>query len=139
MAVYHTIPGADVSFVAAVNLSSCQYFFVQAGSVAGEVTGATGASNPAPLGVLQNSPSAGQEARVRLVGPTKVKAVTGSSCGIAYGRFILSTAAGEANSPATENGSPICGRWIGKSVPVSASRYGEAFLFGFSACHVSAC
>lgn len=62
----------DESFKAAVDLSSYQYRFVRAGSVAGEVIYASGGSSPMPLGVLQNDPTAGDVASVRLLGVTKL-------------------------------------------------------------------
>jgi hypothetical protein len=62
----------DESFVAATDLSSYQYRFVMTGSVAGEVTIATGGSQKMPIGVLQNDPVATDVATVRLFGLTKL-------------------------------------------------------------------
>jgi len=140
MATKRHIGVADVTYKADVDLTGVQYYFVTAASTAGNVKVATGASNPAPLGVLQNSPSLGQEARLSMLGPTKVFAVTPSTCGIAQGRYVTVNASGQAIPLATESGSPIVGRNIGNvNAPVSASRFIEIFFFGpLSACAVSA-
>jgi len=141
MAKYQDLSISDASFTAAVDLTLVQYYFVRAGSVAGEVAIANGASNPTPLGVLQNAPSPGQEARVRVLGFSKVFAVTGGTCGIGYGRFITVNASGQAIPTATEAGSAVMGRWLDTGAPVSASRFGQAFIncAGFAPCAVSAC
>jgi Uncharacterized conserved protein (DUF2190) len=91
MATYNW--GLDLSFTAAVDLNSYQYYFVNAGSVAGEVIYAstTGASC---LGVLQNDPKAGEEATVRVLGVTKVKA--GNA--IAYGAVVTTASDAQANT-----------------------------------------
>ena len=75
--------GLDESFKAATNLSACQYHWVKAGSVAGEVAAATAGSVPLPLGVLQNDPNAGEEAVVRLFGISKLAASGALSSGAA--------------------------------------------------------
>ena len=140
MAVYHDIPGVDVSFVAATDLTGLQYHFVKPGSVLGEVVVANGASNPAPFGILQNAPSPTQEARVRLLGPSKLFCLTGATCGIAYGRFVTVNASGQGIPIATEAGSPILARNIGDTMAVSASQFIEVFYFGagLNACATSA-
>lgn len=137
MAVYHDIPGADLTFKADVDLDGVQYYFVRASSTAGNVQVANGASNPTPVGILQNAPKAGQEARVRVLGPTKVFAVTDSSNALAYGRYATVNASGQAAGVASETGVAV-GRWLSVAAPVSASRFGELFFFGFSACVAAA-
>ena len=129
----------DAPFLADSDLTLSQYYFVTVASTAGNVKVANGASNPAPLGVLQNAPSAGQEARVRLFGSTKVFAITPAGSGIGYGRYVTVSTSGNAIPQATEAGSPIVGRWIDTGAPVSASRYGNIILFPTAACAVSAC
>ena len=90
MATYNF--GVDYPFKAAIDLSSYQYRFVSAGSVAGEVTlSALGAST---LGVLQNDPVAGEEATVRWFGSTKVMANAGSA--IVNGGLVKSGSDGMA-------------------------------------------
>jgi hypothetical protein len=89
----------DESFKAAVDLSSYQYCFVKAGSIAGEVTYAAGGSAPLPLGVLQNDPDATQEATVRIFGVSKLSASgalsTGAASAIAHGDPLTSGSNGK--------------------------------------------
>src|SRR3990172_3149123 len=108
MATYKAVSiDGDVSFQADVDLTLVQYYFFAAASTAGNVKVATGASNPVPIGVLQNAPSAGQEAQVRVFGMSKVFAVTD---GVAAAQEVT------------------LGRWLDTSAPLSASRFGNAFI-----------
>lgn len=135
MATYKDMGISDVSFTADVDLTGVQYYFVTVASTAGNVKVATGASNPTPIGVLQNSPSLGQEARVRLLGMSKVFAVTDGTCAIAWGRFLTTNASGQAAGVAAAQ-AVSTGRWLDASVPLSASRFGQAFIDcgAFSGC-----
>ena len=121
---------ADELFTAATDLSSRQYYFVVAGAVAGEVTVATGASNPTPLGVLQNAPTASTLARVRIFGKTTLQA-SPNSCNIGYGRFISCNACGGGIS-SLENACVTLGRWLSASTATCTT--GTAFIncAGFS-------
>lgn len=83
----------DEVFKANGDLSACQYRFVALGTVAGEVVGATGASNPAPIGVLQNAPTASQNAIVRMFGRSQVT-VPANACTLQLGSFVSSTTCG---------------------------------------------
>ena len=108
MASVRHIGISPAPFTAGVDFSACptsQYRFVRAGSVAGEVRLASGASNPAPLGVIQNSPSTGQEATVVMLGPTKLT-VNGAPCTLAFGHFVLcaSDGRGQALDTSTSQG-----------------------------------
>ncbi len=85
----------DETFTAATNLATKQYYFVSPGSIAGEVVLSTGASLPMPIGVLQNTPTAGQPARVRVFGRTTLTACTGA-CNLMFGTFLTSGSAGNA-------------------------------------------
>ena len=88
--------GVDRSFKAAIDLSASQYSFVKAGSVAGEVTLAvtTGGS---VIGVLQNKPKAAEEATVRVLGFTKVRAQSSAAASpLTYGGFVKSGSDGAA-------------------------------------------
>ena len=124
---------ADVAFVADVDLTLAQYYFVTVASTAGNVKVATGASNPGMIGVLQNSPSLGQEARVRMAGLSKVFALTTSSSSITYGRFISVNASGQAVAAGDLSTCVIAGRWLDAATGVSASRFGQVFLNLFPA------
>lgn len=138
MAKYHDMGIADISFIAAADLTAKQYHFVMPGSVFDEVVLATGASNGAPLGVLQNSPSAGQEARVRILGFTKL-VVENGTCTLGFGRngFCASDGQGEMVTVAT---SPVNFRYLGPNVTVAGSYFGEALLLGgWGASGLSTC
>ena len=126
----------DEYFVAAANFSGCVYHFVAPGSVQGEVILATGASNPMPLGVIQNEPAALGLARVRVFGVTTLTGCP-AACNLTYGLFITSNSAGTACA-AGSVAAPILGRWLSASVLSSGSTTtGCAFIncaaFG-SAC-----
>lgn len=87
----------DLPFSACGDLSSKQYYFMMPSTGEGNVITATGASGPAPLGVLQNDPESGLEANVRILGTTKVFA-NGDTAAIAYRDFITSGSEGQAVS-----------------------------------------
>ena len=84
----------DLPMSASGDLSSAQYYFVTQASTAKRVQVATGACGPAPLGVLQNDPTSGEEATVRILGSTKV--YTDASSAIVYGDFLTSGSDGQA-------------------------------------------
>ena len=130
-------------YVADVDLSAtcALYRFVRiSGSAAGsfnKVLLGNGASNPAALGVIQNSPSSGQEAAVVTLGYTKLVG-RATTCILTFGRYIMCASDGVAEPPVTSNGSPVCGRWEGENITTQGtSNIGVAFLFGFTTCHVS--
>ena len=88
--------GWDESFVANSDLSAKQYYCVTTGSIATEIKTATGGSGPGVLGVLQNDPTQGEEAAVRIFGITKVAACgalhsAGTATAIAYGDYVSCT------------------------------------------------
>ena len=132
MAKYHDMGIADISFLADADLTSKQYHFVTVASTGGYVKTATGASNPTVLGVLQNSPSAGQEARVRIVGFSKIVGENGA-CNLTVGTFVTCASDGQAETM-TPSGCPAIGRWMGPTYATAGSIFGEVLLFGFSAC-----
>ena len=124
---------ADEYFIAATDLSgSGQFRFVSAGSVSGEVVLATGASNPVPLGVLQNAPTAGLPARVRMFGKSTVTACP-AACILIPGTLISSASLGTACATGLLGIS--LGRWLSASLSGSSTT-GEAFIncVGFTAC-----
>ena len=118
---------ADEDFTAGENLSGSQYSFVVPGSVVGEVKRATGASLPAVFGVLQNAPTSGQTARVRMIGKTLVRAWP-AACVLGYGTFITVASTGGACPSGSLPGGPVVGRWVGSAVSTSATLYGEAYV-----------
>ena len=138
MATWQDIGLLDLTFKADVDLTLNQYYFVSPASTTGNVKVATGASNPAPFGVLQNSPSLGQEARVRPLGPTKLFCVTGSGSAIGYGRYIMVNASGQGIPLATDGGSAVVGRNLGAAIAVSSSQVIDAFVWPWATCALSA-
>ena len=110
----------DEIFTAAESLTGKRYYSVAPGSIAGEVIAATGASNPAPIGVLQNAPGAATKAYVRIFGVTKLTGCA-ATCDIRNGRFIRSSSVGAAEVPASAGGGVIQGRWLSASVATNAS------------------
>lgn len=131
--------GIDEIFTAAIDLSAKQFYFVAPGSIVGEVTTSTGASNPVPVGVLQNAPGAAGQARVRVFGTTQLTACAGT-CDVNYGRFVRSSSVGAAEVPASAGGAFVLGRWLSASVATNGSSLGNAFVscMGLAACAPSA-
>ena len=72
-----------VTLVAGADLSALQYTFVKLNS-SGEAIAAAAATD-IPIGVLQNAPTAGQEAEVLIVGGTKIVAGAALSDGALIG------------------------------------------------------
>lgn len=93
----------DESFVANTDMSGDQYKIVKLHTVAGQVVLAGAGEG---IGVLQNKPGAGQEAKVRLFGISRV-VVDGSGTSIAPGQFIKSDASGIGVRSTTANDLPI--------------------------------
>ena len=91
--------GIDTSALADANLTTKQYHFVMSSGVASgsaeRVILGTGASNPAPMGVLQNDPNTGEEAQVRRLGSTLLVVNTAGST-VAYGRYLTCASTGQA-------------------------------------------
>lgn len=85
--------GIDISFTADVDLSGSQYRFVAAASTVGKV-GGPAAANGTALGVLQNTPKAGEEARVRIAGTTKVELASLSAA--SHGGYLKTASNGQA-------------------------------------------
>jgi hypothetical protein len=79
-----------VTLVAAADLSAKQYTFVKL-DASGQAAACSGATD-IPVGVLQNAPTAGQEAEVLVVGGTKI--VAGAAIG--EGALVGTSAAGKA-------------------------------------------
>ncbi len=74
--------GIDLSFTAGATLAAKQYYFVKM-SADNTVIACT-AITDVPVGVVQNKPASGEQARVRIHGVTRV------ACGaaITYGQFV---------------------------------------------------
>ena len=83
----------DYTFSASGDLSSYQYRFVAPASTAKRIQLASGASGPAPLGVLQDDPVSGEDGTVRILGTTKLYMDAGTAVG--YGDFLTAGSAGQ--------------------------------------------
>lgn len=117
----------DDSFIAGEDLSSYQYYIV-ASTAAGYVQrciSSTGDAAGRALGVLQNNPTSGHSATVRLLGRTKV--VASSSGSISHGARVSATTAGTAQPAST-------GSWcLGTALSASTGAVGtliECVLLG---------
>lgn len=123
------------TFLAAVDFSACapsvQYRGVRAGSIAGEVALGNGASNPQMLGVLQNSPSAAQEAVVTLIGTTKIAGRV-SGCNLVFGRYLVGASDGFFEA-ASSTGCLVSAMWLGANFTTAgASAIGDAMFYGLT-------
>lgn len=109
---YQSIGISPGSFVADEDLSGThQWRAVGAASTAFQVASTTGGCNPFPLGILVNSPSAGQEAAVVQLGPTKALCRPNASQ-LIFGR-LLTVASDGALEPWVTAGCPIFARYQG--------------------------
>lgn len=97
----------NIPFSASGDLSSNQYKFVKHAGTAERVDLATGASLPAPIGVLQNDPVSTEAATVCVFGVTQVW--FSSSAAITYGDFITCGSAGGAETAGVTAGSATQG------------------------------
>ena len=80
------------NLIADVDMNSHQFKFVTTASTAGSFKLATGGSGPAPLGVLQDDPRAGEPGNIRVFGTSKVSA----SGAIGFGDFVVAGSHGLA-------------------------------------------
>src|SRR3990167_4835248 len=146
MANYRDLGIADATFKADVDISGSQWYVVMPASVAGGVQRATGASNPGPLGILQNSPSLGQEATVRMMGFSKA-IVAANACTARWGAYLVVASTGKLEPLSTEStnngGCAIFARFVDTvSIAANASNYAQVFIlpapvsgsFGQAAC-----
>ena len=127
----------DENWTAGEDLSASQYRFVMPGSVLGEVKLCTCVATPYPLGVLQNAPTVGQVARVRVFGRTTIAGSPNiSGCDLVWGRWITSGCLGAAATPLAGT-CPVFGRWLSATVTnTNTTACGEAFvnMFAPGAC-----
>ena len=125
-----------VPFTADNDMTAYQYLLVMPASIAGnvaiydnEATG--GAGSPAPIGVLQNDPSAGQEASVKCLGFTKAVGRVGA-CDLLEGTLLRAASDGlvESLSVLTDQDDVVVGRWFGPRISndAGASVLGNLFL-----------
>ena len=84
------------SFIAGVNLSTCQYRFVAQSSSAQTIVGASSGSATGPLGVLMDEPTVGEGGRVLIFGVGKVSASAAAGSAIAVGDGLICSSTGRA-------------------------------------------
>ena len=126
---------ADVPFTADDDLTTYQLLLVMPASVAGnvqkydnEATG--GAGSPAPIGILTNDPSAGQEAAVKVLGFVKAKGRVGT-CDLLEGAWLRAASDGlvEVASVSDDNDDVFVGRWFGpRNSTTDASILGNVYI-----------
>lgn len=104
---YYSGDGIDISFSASGDLNAAQYYFVQLATTEGRVLAATGASGPAPVGVLQNDPKSLDAARVRVGGVTMLW--IDAATAVAYNDFITSGSDGRGVVAETAGSNPYYG------------------------------
>lgn len=137
MANYRDIGIADATFIADADLTQRQYHFVMCSSTVGNVQLATGTCNPMPIGVLQNSPSLGQEATVRVLGYTKlVCEVDPSGCNLVWRQYVYCASDGQGQG-ASVTGSPVNALYLDTGV-TSGSVKAQVYLFPVTASFVAA-
>lgn len=109
----------DESFEANVDMSGDQYKIVKLHTIGGQVVLAGAGEG---IGVLQNKPLAGQEAKVRIFGLTRV-VLDGSGTSITPGDRIKSDASGLGVRSTLANDLPL-GQFIGAGTIANVSTAG---------------
>jgi len=138
MGAYFNLGIADAPFIAGEDLSAStrQYRFVMLNSASNqEVFLSTGASNPYPVGVLQNSPCQYEEAQVRLLGCTKLlvsasndQAMAGTEASPIYaGNFLTAGACGAGRKLVPGTASPAFARAL-ENGPATSYAYINVLL-----------
>lgn len=126
-----------VGFTADVDMTDWQYRLVKAASTndaVGKFNHATlGSSSPAPIGVLMNDPSAGQEAVVKCLGFTKaVVDDPTTGCDLLLGVFLKAASTGGLVPASVLTGIQdfIMGRYLGPRTTTAGSYFGNVLLTG---------
>lgn len=122
-----------VTFIAGEDLTAKQYYAVRAGSIVDEVLVATGGSNPAPIGIIQEGASVGYPVSVKCVGFTlaRVSACNyagTAACDVDQGHYL---AAGEDGLLYYSGGTAPNARAFGDIVTGSAII--NVYFLGFGA------
>lgn len=119
--------GIDVPFSASGDLNDVQFRFVKLAGTTPRVDQASGASNPFPIGVLQNDPRTGEAANVRIHGVTKLEVdAAASSCG--YGVFLTCGSTGMGVPEGGSGSTPIVGVVVGDPVTSGSGVYTSVLL-----------
>jgi len=124
------------SYVADVDLSNAcaLYRFAKAASTQGNVALASGGSNPGPIGVFQETASAGQAIGVKSVGHTHLTG-RNAGCNLKIGNYIVCASDGVAQSASAVGDVDGIGWgvWLGPNITTGCA-VGDAFLWGTPAC-----
>lgn len=104
MPTYASGDGLDITLTASGDQDSNQYKFVMLAQTANQFLLATGASGPAPIGVLQNDPQGGAAGRIRCGGVTQLWIDAATAVGVgdfvtcgSDGRGVVVSTAGSNN------------------------------------------
>jgi len=118
-----------VSFIAGEDLTTWQYLAVQMVASGGyKVSKCTTASQPVAIGILQNDPSAGQEATVKVLGFTKAYAHVGTSCALHPGN-LLKVASDGAFEPVGATTCVVVARWVDELRTTTGSHLGNVLFY----------
>ena len=130
MANYFNAGIAPVPFLADEDLTGWQYRVVMAASIVGKVQKfdilITETCPRVALGVLQNDPSAGQEASVKMIGFTKVLGVVGG-CYLSHGVMLAGSNGGALVAASADGDEPSYGIWLGPNATTGCV-YGNALV-----------
>jgi hypothetical protein len=107
MAGYESGQGIDITLTASGNMDSNQYKFVKLATTAGRFDVSTGASGPAPIGVLQDDPRTLDAGKIRVHGITQLW-IDGATA-VAYADFITSGSDGRGVVAETAGSNPYYG------------------------------
>lgn len=94
----------DLTFKAGEDLGAYQYYFVYLS--ADQTVSKCTTGHVIAIGVLQNNPEINEEALVRVIGTSKVKAGTPLAVAITAGVRVISNVSGAADGSAASNGTP---------------------------------
>ncbi len=136
MAKYFDAGISDVSFLADEDLTAYQFRLMMASSTVGycqllDIVAPGDTPDTVcgrmPIGVLTNSPSAGQEATVKVIGFTKARACA-AGCKLTFGSLLSASNDGNFVSASDDTEDPIWGIWFGPNVANAASAVGNVLL-----------
>lgn len=121
-----------VSFVAGEDLTTWQYLAVKMVASGGyKVAKCITSWSPTAIGILQNDPSAGQEATVKVLGFTKAYAHVLSSCVLVPGNLLLVASDG-ALEPVSATTCAVVARWADELRSTTGSHLGNVFFYGIA-------
>lgn len=122
-----------VSYTADEDLTTWQYKPVQLTASGGNtVEKCISASQPTPIGILQNDPSAGQEASVKCIGFTKAHCQINSTCYLYPGNLLMVACDQGGLMPVGVSGCAVVGRWVDELQTASGSHVGNVLFYGLA-------